>query len=789
MLDSLDWPRLVEALVNRAATDVGRELCEAPALLTDRRDVELLLRQVTQMRGLMDDERVPLGSISDVRGQVTSCLKGEVLDGRQLLDVADTLEGLDRLHRFVTERREGAPDLDRVAARIVPLPQLQSRLAASFDRAGELSTVTYPHLAELRGRKAKLHSSITDQLGELVETETWQGALQDDYFALRNDRYVVPVKVQAKSMDLGIVHDTSGSGQTVFVEPREVVGLNNRLKMADAELRREEQAILISLCDDVAAFSTDIREGLAAAAELDAVAARARLADDLGAAEPAVGEALDLRSARHPLLALKGVDVVANDLRLGSEHQALVLSGPNAGGKTVTLKTIGLCALMVRAGMHLPCESGSTVPLFGHLHTDIGDQQSVEADLSTFSGHVLTLRRILEGLQQDGEPALVLIDEIAVGTDPQQGAALAAAVLETMLDRGALVVSTTHFAPLKALAEVDGRFVNGRMEFDADQLRPTFRMSTGNPGRSYAFDIARQLGLEEAVLDRAGQRLEPTHREVDALMASLEQERSAVRQQLGELERAQTETDQRSVRLERKLEDLEERRRQLQVEVADAFDREVDGYREVVRGIIRELQRGPSLAAAERARKRIAGGARELRGKLAGARPVPDEGEGVDWEAAEVGDMVRLLAGDREAVLAALPDRRGRVEITAGGVRLKCHRRDLGPSRRAPRKEPPPPPSSRPSGGVPGDIDAAVRTTSNTLDLRGNRVDEALDKIDRFLDEASLGGDPVVFVLHGFGTGVLRKAVRAHLAASPYVQEFRPAPDSQGGDAFTAVRL
>ena len=798
-LESLDWPRLVEALADRAATARGRELCSDPPLLTDPDEIRLQLRQVTQLRQLAEVGRLPFGGILDIRSHVTRCTKGEVLDGRTLLEVADTLAGLATLRSHLIDREEQAPDLRRPAAAIVPLPELQSRLEASFDRQGELSTVTYPHLAEMRTRKARLHEAIRGQLEELTGTEEWQGALRDDYLTVRNDRYVVPVKVQAKSMDLGIVHDTSGSGQTLFVEPREVVGLNNRLKMADAELRREEQAIKASLCESIAAWRGDILTSLDQAAELDALHARARLAEQLQASEPLIadGPEIDLRGARHPLLVLKGGEVVPNDLSIGDGCCALLLSGPNAGGKTITLKILGLAALMMRAGMHLPAEPGSRVGLFGEVLTAIGDPQSIQEDLSTFSGHLLALRQILELLQEVDTEALVLVDEIAVGTDPQQGAALAAAVLRAAVERGALVAATTHFSPLKALPEVDDRFLNARLEFDPRALEPTYRLSVGNPGRSYAFDIARQLGLAESVLAEAEARVEPTHLEVEALLASLEEERAAVRRQQQQLEADHADAANVRTDLERRIEEVKQRERSLEKEMIGSFDQEVEGYREVVRGIIRELQRKPSLTAADRGRRRIASGAKRTRDKLqAGMEAAPrDEGERIDWASAQLGDTVTLLLNGRQGTLASIPDHRGRLEVLVGGARIRCKQRDLGPPGRSDTKTAPgfqirgtPQPSTG-HEELDSDVETAVRTPDVTLDLRGERVDEALARVDRFLDDGSMQGRSVVFILHGHGTGALRKAVRQHLRESPYVQEFHSATRSQGGDGVTAVKI
>ena len=364
--------------------------------------------------------------------------------------------------------------------------------------------------------------------------------MQDDFVAMRNDRYVLPTKVQDKRSGLGVVHDTSGSGQTVFIEPFEVVELNNDLKMADSELRNEELRILRDLGERVALVAPDIRRSLDAAATLDELRARAVFASDLGCVLPEILETpvLRLLAARHPVLVLRGTEVVPNDLCLGEGPSAMVISGPNTGGKTVALKTMGTLALMVRAGLTVPAAAGSAVGWFPLVLTDIGDMQDIQGDLSTFSGHVLSLVQIFEAIDQTPANALVLLDEIAVGTDPVQGAALGRAVLEALLERQAVVATTTHYPELKALSAADPRFINARAEFDGDQGRPTFRLGFGRPGSSHALDVARRVGLPASILERARQHLGPQGLEVEDLLTALETQVASARRDRDETKKA-----------------------------------------------------------------------------------------------------------------------------------------------------------------------------------------------------------------------------------------------------------
>ena len=799
-VESLDWPRILDALVERASTNLGRERCADLQFCDDAVSARMALAEVGEMMALhVGGLAPPLGSIEDIRAALGGALKGEILGGPPLVQIAHTLEGLDRLWRHLVQHSALAPKLYVTAGRIRPLPDLAAWLLGSFDSRSELSASTYPQLSSLRGRKSRLHSSIRDTLVSLRGQDRFTDSLQDDFLAMRNDRYVLPVKASSKRSGLGIVHDTSGSGQTVFVEPHEVIELNNDLKMADAELRQEELRILRDLTERVAMVAGDVRRSLEAAAHLDLVSAKAVLGADLDCAVPEVPDqpVLQLREARHPILALRGVDVIPNDIDLGAKVRALVLSGPNTGGKTITLKTLGLAALMVRAGVPIPADPDSKVGFFGRVLTDIGDQQDVEEDLSTFSGHVLCLVEVLAELERDDAPALVLVDEIAVGTDPVQGAALGRALLLSLLDRGALLATTTHYPELKALSATDERFASGRVEFDAAAGRPTYRLTVGKPGSSHALDVAARVGLPPDILALAREYLDPTTADVEDMLAGLEGELNAARaaRRDADADREAAHAELEAVRRER--DELQRRERGLERELRAGFEQEVRGYRASVRGAMRELMRKQDTAAGERARQRINEGAAALRDRLGSVAPEPSV-DRVDPATLAVGMAVRVSSLGKEARVLSLPDRRGRLQLEVDGLRLQVKVDDLersrgssNPSRKGKRAPPAPPrdPIAESEVAARGGTETAFRAAHNTLDLRGERMEEALERTERFMDDASLNDVPFIFILHGHGTGVLKSAIRQELRRSSYVAEFAPGSRSQGGDGITVVKI
>ncbi|MEN9785147.1 MAG: hypothetical protein RLZZ299_411, partial [Pseudomonadota bacterium] len=601
MLDAtmraLDWEVLRDALAQQARTRRGAATARALGLHTQAgpiREAYAEVEEVLEAWRRADD--VPVGGVADVEDAVTRAARGMVLDPEDLRAIGVTARVLDALRSWADARADWLPRLYAVAAGVQVDPELVEVLSYAFDAAGVLDARTYPELGILRRRIEQLRERIRSTLEEIVRGHEWGEALQDRFVSERDGRFVVPVKMGARR-GLGIVHGVSGSGETAFVEPTAVVELHNELKETEGALARAERRILADLSRDVGRRAPALVAALGAATRLDLAVARAALGRKLDGSTPTVGleGVVALTRARHPVLVLQGVPVVGNDLRLSASRPGLVLTGPNAGGKTVALKTLGVCALMVRAAIPIPADPGSRCDLFDPILADVGDQQSVAEGLSTFSAHVGLLKAALAASRHG---ALVLLDEVAVGTDPAQGAALARAVLEAVVERGARVVATTHYPELKTLADADVRFVVAAAQVEGG--RPTYRLEMGEAGASYALTMAARLGLDPDVLARAhtlldeGQRaLADTLERLHAARAELSETRTRLATELREVE-ARSAT---LARAEAKL--AAEGRRAMEAEVAAHRER-LRRETEQVRGIVARLQAGADLRSANR---------------------------------------------------------------------------------------------------------------------------------------------------------------------------------------------
>ena len=821
-LHALDWAYIHDSLKERVGSAPARERLDALTFSTDRGEIQHRLDETSEFRKLLDaEENIPIGGIRDLRPLLEAAGKGDILVGRELLDIGNTLEAAHTLKRYVLARSETCPRTSAVAGRIPDLQELARMLLQSFDGDGELSMSAWPALAGLRRRIHQLHNRIRDKLTHLLGGDALGALAQDQFVTMRNDRYVVPLKAQAKGLDVGIVHDASGSGQTVFVEPNQVIPMNNELKMAEAEYRREERRILTELTSRVSAVRGPILHSLETVVGLEIIHARAELSRAMQAHPPVLAETgrIALKQARHPVLVLRGKHVVPNDLEIGGRFQALILSGPNTGGKTVALKTLGLCALMTRAGLHIPALPGSEMGIFSHILSDIGDSQDLEDDLSTFSGHILGVTRILDAIGRDASRALVLLDEIAVGTDPVQGAALARAILETFVARGARVVVTTHYAELKTLSVQDPRFTNGRVEYDAERLEPTYRVVIGTPGRSHALNIAEKLGVDPRLIARARSYLDKGERALEELLGELETALRGARDEKRRFEQARREAESLKARYEAQVAAIHADADRLRRQAMADFEAELKAARAKLSKIVRDAQRkdGVRIITPAQARERI----RILADEIHALAPRPLETAGdlqaVDPNALTVGAEVFVAGLGKTGRLATRPDGEGRAEVQLGDLRLKVKVGDLrrppppglqGRDRQAPgnrleaqaakrrsRQASQPRTRDASDGRQPlkasGDrgLDHVFQTSRNAFDMRGMRVDEGIEKLERFLDRASLDGEPYVFIIHGHGTGALKRAVRTFLKESSYVSAFKPAPRNQGGDGATVAAL
>jgi DNA mismatch repair protein MutS2 len=770
----LEFPLVRERLAGHTSFPPSRRLAEALQPESDPIVVARSLDETDQTRALLTDRAgVGIGAAHDIEPWVSRALRGGRLDPEQFLEIADTLDGTARLQTSLADERR--PLLHELARQLHPLPALRSTLARSFDPTGELLDTASPRLGALRAAVRVAYDRLRRRLDALVGSELGS-ALQEPIITLRNGRYVVPVKAEARSRVKGIVHDASGSGQTLFVEPMVAVELGNTWREAQAAEQEEVERILDELSALVAANADRLQESLAALTRFDFWAAKAALASELDAvrAETAGRQELSLLGARHPGLTDR---VVPIDVQLGDGFTALVVTGPNTGGKTVTLRTMGLLSLMHQAGLHIPADSGSRLPIFRDVFADIGDEQSIAQSLSTFSGH---MRRIISIVERAGPDTLVLLDELGAGTDPTEGSALAQALLDHFIKTGALVAATTHYAELKAYAHTTPGATNAAVEFDLDTLSPTFHLTIGLPGGSQAFAIAERLGLPEPIVTEARGRLSENQRAFEATLAAIREAEGATSDALEQARSAEA-------RAAEALRGAEEERRRARRERDEAVrdarleaETIVTRLREEVESTRRLLERQTVTAPAlDAAVARVEGQLGRLPETPAETRPAAPSRR--TWK---VGERARSRSGGWEGRVAALERGGRRATLDAGGIRVSVDVSELEPATGGSDDG-----RQQPGGTSEGLRLARARSVASSLDIRGARVDEAIDTLGRYLDDASLAGLERVTVIHGLGTGALRDAVRSEAAGHPLVKSVRPGERGEGGDGATVIGL
>jgi DNA mismatch repair protein MutS2 len=784
---ALEWPALLSALGGLCTSAPGKARALALEPATDLEAARARNQIVSQ---LLDLDRLGLWpqarAFPDVSQAVERAARGAVASAAELWQLRELLEVAAKLRVFAKAQRESHAALSQAVDSPDELRGLEEDLAHSLDADGSVADRASPELSRARKRTRELREELKRKLGQLIERHA--DVVQADYYTEREGRYVLPVRADAHLRVPGIVLGSSASGATLFVEPEELTGLGNQLRIQEAEALREAAKVLVLLSGYVASDAEHVRVAQAACEQADLLSALASFARKTRAiVVPLSAEArLDLKSARHPLLALSAQPVVENDIAIEA-RRALVISGPNAGGKTVALKTLGLVAWMARAGIPLPVAEESTIGWFGCVLADIGDEQSIARSLSTFSAHVQRLGSLLE---QASDDTLVLLDELASGTDPEEGAALAAAMLEALTARGAAVAVTTHYEKLKEFAAHAPHLQNASVSYDFVRMAPTFRLTMGVPGASSALTVATRHGLPSSVIARAKALLPEQSLERERAVERLERQRQAFEQQREALAR---EAEELRLLREQVAAGHEEERAELAAEVA----RETLALRANVSKIRAEL-----LAARERLKheahdpkalrsiERDLGRAAvhvSLGGSLLPAREVALPPRARQPEVVyKSGDNVRVKStGLLATVLEADADK---LRLQVGSIKLILRAEDVEPAA-APKKGKQaarPGRQSRLASSAPA---SAVRTSMNTLDLRGERVDVALDKVDAFLDRMLNVGETAGFVLHGHGTGALKSAVRAHLRASSYVEQSQVADADAGGDAFTVFWL
>ena len=795
-VQTLEFPKVLAKVAQEAGFSIGRERVLALQPTTDRAEAAQRLAFTSEAFRLRDERlRGAGGGAQDVRPQLRRASRGGDLTAQDLVAVGATL----RAARSVAELLETAdpelsPQLCGLRDRLPVHPQLIHRIEEVVDEEGEVLDTASTRLRRLRGDVRIAHQRLQQRLRTLVGE--FGQALQEPIVTTRGDRYVLPVKTDFRGRVRGVVHDQSASGATLFIEPMAALELNNRLRDLQSQEQEEVQHILREVSEQIGAEAVAIEAALEALAELDLQLSKARYARSTRSSGPALNDEgrILLQRARHPLLS---GEVVPIDFRLGQEFTMVVITGPNTGGKTVALKTVGLLSLMAQSGLHVPADDGSELTVLEEVFADIGDEQSIEQSLSTFSSHMTRIIEILRGVEavrrrggfrsDSPPPVLVLLDEVGAGTDPSEGSALARSILTYLLDRRVLTIATTHYSELKAFAHAHPEVVNASVAFDIETLSPTYELEIGVPGRSNALAIAERLGLDPRIVRGARRHVGAAAVRMEDLLEDLERERAAASD---ERERAETEragAERRRRELDAERERLEEERLGVLESARAEARRELD---ELVAELARirvqaarpeELTREGLRSLREEARRleeRVPPPPRPRRRQ----RSPEEAGESPEVMPGplQVGDTVRVLSVGQTGELLELAPERGEAEVQMGPMRVRVPVDELERLRARAPAPPPPVLVLRPD---------QQRTAPTQLDMRGWRVEDALEELETYLNDATLSGMSSVRILHGKGTGALRSAVRQHLARHPLVQSAAPAPPQEGGDGVTIVQL
>lgn len=787
---AIELDKILARLAQLCSCEDAKAMALAIEPARDLRDVRELMQYTVDANTLTNRYSTPsVGAVENPAAALKRSEIGARLSPRELLDVGKVLRAFETIERWRRQLEGGQTSLSYLLDSVVALPDLQKHIADTIISEEEISDNASPELADIRRKIRQAGAKAREVLDKMVRSATYQKFLQDNIITQRDGRFVVPVKLEYRNEIKGLVHDTSSSGATVFIEPMGVVEANNEIRLLQGREQAEIDRILYELSAQVGGCAASIRGSYEAVVELDLYFAKSRLADEMHASVPAINDTgvVRLKKARHPLLDKH--KVVPIDLSLGETFDTLVVTGPNTGGKTVTLKTAGLLCAMAQHGYLIPAHESSSVCVFGEILVDIGDEQSIEQSLSTFSGHIKNITGILK---LAGPQTLVLMDELGAGTDPAEGAALAVSVIEALRGLGAKIMATTHYSELKIFALDTPGVQNASCEFNVETLRPTYRLSVGVPGKSNAFLISQKLGLAPEIIENARAHLSNEDQQFDNILNQLEDLKVELKAQQDEVERLKHTASHA-------LEQAEEKRaaliRQGEEELAAAREKAhgmVQDVQNTAYGLmdeLRKLEKDKQLSASQRAAR-----AREIAKKetekLFGKTDVVHAPQRTfkPLDSVKLGQEVLIAELDKPGIVTALPDRDGMVEVRAGIIKTKVPLNGLC----APHKQQPAPqkkyqPRRAPASASSGD--KVTRTPSMEINLIGMTVEEALHEADKFIDNGVMNGQTTLYLIHGKGTGALRKGIHEHLRRHKNVRSFRLGVYGEGEAGVTVVEL
>ena len=786
VLTTLEYTKIIDLLTEKADSEPGKKLCRDLVPSTDLSAIRTAQRETKDaLARLFRIGSTSFGSNRDLGFSIRSLEIGSSLSMSELLKLASFLDNVSRIKTYGKKEREDFPNdsLDAYFEGLTPMTQLANEINRCILSEEEMADDASPRLKSIRRSKLSTNEKIHSQLTSMVNG-AYRTFLQDAVITMRDNRYCIPVKAEYKSQVSGMVHDQSSTGSTFFIEPAAVVNLNNQLKELDLKEQEEIEVILGDLSSQAAVHTSELAADQKIMTTLDFIFAKAKLAMEQNATEPIFNTEhyIQIRKGRHPLLDKK--KAVPIDVRLGKDFDLLVITGPNTGGKTVSLKTVGLFTLMGQAGLHIPALDRSELSIFSEVYADIGDEQSIEQSLSTFSSH---MTRVVHILQHADADSLCLFDELGAGTDPTEGAALAIAILNYLHDRGIRTMATTHYSELKIYALSTNFVENACCEFDVETLRPTYRLLIGIPGKSNAFAISSKLGLSDEIINAAKEQISKEDESFEDVIADLEQSRVTIEKEQQEIaeykERIRTLQEQLQKKNEKIdqakdkiLRDANEKARAILQEAKDVADETIRDFNKVgASADIKEL---------EKKRQKVRDKINEKNGKLAlgNNQKKPANQKTVDPKKLKKGDSVKIISMNLKGIVNTLPDARGNLFVQCGIMRMQTNINDLVPV----KEETITAPALQRTNTGKLKMSKSF-SVSSEINLLGCTVDEAIAKLDKYLDDAYLAHLPSVRVVHGKGTGALRSAVQSHLKRLKYVKEYRLGEYGEGDAGVTIV--
>ncbi|MBQ3370702.1 MAG: endonuclease MutS2 [Mogibacterium sp.] len=795
ILTLLEFNKILDLLRDQAGSGLAKERIEQLEPMTNMRMAKDALTETTEaVSVIVHKGSIPVGEIGDISGMVSLARRGRCLSMRELLQIRASIAVSRQVKTFLkSDMPDGLKVIPEIAGLLDPAVKLERDIYDAILSEDEMSDNASPELKSIRREMRNKNDLIRSRLQKMISSSSAKSHLQDAIVTMRNGRYVIPVKREYISLFPGMVHDQSSTGATLFVEPQAVVTLNNELRQLEMDEQAEITRILELFSSRVGEHSQSLLNDQRLMAELDFINAKGKLSVMMDGAEPHLNEEnfIDIKTGRHPLIPAD--KVVPTNIELGRDWTTLLITGPNTGGKTVTLKTIGLLCLMAQSGLHVPADERTSLPVLKEIFADIGDEQSIEQSLSTFSSH---MKNIIEIFRNAGEGSLVLLDELGAGTDPLEGAALGIAELERLKEAGALVAATTHYTELKKYALSTPGVENASMEFNVETLSPTYKLRVGLPGKSNAFEISEKLGLDKSIIDRAAELMGEEQLEFEEAVSRVEADQAAAEAKLAEAGREREAAQEAMSEAEKELAKaraeaakiVEEARKKAGVMLRDA-----QGTIDEITTELRDIQHRKKNAGFNEGH--IAGGAAESRRKLRQAesalKPADapkvetiQTGKMPDPEDLRIGMRVKYTKLDQTGDVESLPDSRGNFGIRLGSIRMTVNVKDVVIAESEPQG------NKEKKKAKYGNMSfGKTKNVSTEINLIGMNLDDATDRMNKYIDDAFLAGLKTVNIIHGRGSGILRKGLRAELRRNKHVESYKSAPYDQGGEGNTIVTL